>query len=156
MLPEIPVELTNLIGTIKTCKRGIQHLVRYIAYDSSTKDLLVVHATLNLEPAMQLISKASQSWPDNIWDDRNDILMGDCKLPSDLLGHTFQHFKGNKYLVLCFGRDMRNSNSVVVYKSIEHRYEAPWVRNYNVGFDAWNALIQMGDKTILRFMPVLP
>lgn len=43
-------------------------------------------------------------------------------------GTILRHYKGGRYLVLTTGRDSEDKKAEVVYQSLDHTDEEPWVR----------------------------
>lgn len=152
-LPPLAAEHLGLIGTIGTCACGDRQIITAIARDADTREPVLVHHSLDLVPDLYFVSGITDSWPRGPWHigvSRNAAQL--LNLVPPLAGKVYRHFKGTDYGVLRAGYDVRvGLKMVVIYQSIHHWKEEPWVRLYDEGPSPWLGTVDIEGVTRDRF-----
>lgn len=152
-LTPIPDTILAMLNLVRPCACGDRQIVEYIARDADSLEPVVVHRSIDSMPGLYFVSQPEPSWPRpygwHLRASRTAVELLD-RLPP-LADKIYQHFKGNRYQVLCVGYDTRTFDQMVVYRSTDHHDEMPWVRRYDIGTSSWVGVVERDGRTIQRF-----
>ena len=123
-----------LLNTVYEDSEGIEYLALYKAYDSETKEIVVVYRPL-LSTHESFI-RTEKSFKDSFAylrpvSDAEILEYADFYTPSDdegvVIGGKYTHFKGGKYSVLHLATNLTTGDIMVVYQD-QTEEENIWVR----------------------------